>query len=397
MWRDLWDEALAGVLARPGRTALTALGTVLGTATLVITTGLADTAGAQIVSRFDELAATTVTVAPTPEDGPQARESPIPWDAPARLSRLNGVEAAATMTTLRLPDAKITATTVVDPLAAKGAAATVVAGSPELAAAVEGRVIGRFFDAGHDRRADRVAVVGRNLANSLHLADLRQRPAIFVGSQSFTVIGVLVDTRRNAGLLDAMILPEGTARRVFGLKAPESVVIDTAVGAAALIASQAPVALAPQKPELLTAERPPEPTTTKAKVAEDVRALFVLLGVISLVVGGVGIANTTLVSVLERIGEIGLRRSLGGTRFSVASLFILESSMIGLIGGILGSSAGILAVVLVGAVKQWTPVLNIWIMPAAVLVGAVVGLLAGLYPSLRAAKIEPIAALRAQA
>jgi ABC-type antimicrobial peptide transport system permease subunit len=396
VWRDIWGEALAGVLARPARTALTALGTVLGTATLVVTTGLADTAGAQIVSRFDALAATTVTVIPTPQDGPQALESPIPWDASARLERLNGVDAAATLTTLDLPDAKVAATSVVDPLAAENATATIAAGSPELAAAIGGKVTGRFFDGGHDGRGDPVAVIGKNLANTLHLADLRQRPAVLVGSRAFTVIGVLVGTERAPALLDAVIVPDGTARKAFGLKAPKSVVIDTAIGAAGLIAAQAPVALAPQKPESLTAERPAEPTATKAKVAEDVRALFVLLGVISLVVGGVGIANTTLVSVLERIGEIGLRRSLGGTRGSVASLFILESSLIGLIGGVLGSSAGVLAVVAVGAVKQWTPVLNMWITPAAVVVGAAVGLLAGLYPSLRAAKIEPIAALRVQ-
>lgn len=386
------------MLARPQRTLLTALGTVVGIAALVAIAGLATTAGAQIVSRFDELAATTVTVTPTESDSPRATPSLIPWDAPDRLGRLNGVVAAGTLSPLDVGALPIRATTVNDPLAPDSLTAPVVAASPSLYAAVGGRLAaGRWFDVGHDRRADPVAVVGRNVANQLRLADLRQRPAVFVGDRPFTVIGVLAAVDRDDSLLGAVVIPEGLARTVYGLAAPTSVVIQTRIGAAKLIAAQAPTALAPQDPAALTAVRPPEPAATRAKVSADVQVLFLILGAVSLVIGGVGIANTTLVSVLERTGEIGLRRSLGGTRASIAALFVVESALTGLIGAIFGASLGVLTVVGVSALRQWTPVLAGWLPFAAVCVGAAIGVVAGLYPAWRASRVEPIAALRAQA
>lgn len=394
MWRDIGGEALAAMLARPQRTALTALGTAVGIAALVGVAGLASTAGAQIVSRFDELAATTVTVKPAQRDSPQAVVSTIPWDAPARLERLNGVVAAGTMSKLDIGDVPVRSTTVVDPLAPE-VTAPVVAASPGLYAAVRGRLAaGRWFDVGHNDRADAVVVLGRNVANELHLGDLRQHPAVFVAGRPFTVIGVLTAVARAESLLSAVILPDGVAHATFGLAAPTSVVIETRIGAAKLIAGQAPLALAPQDPDSLTTERPPEPAATRAKVSADVQALFLVLGAVSLIIGSVGIANTTLVSVLERTGEIGLRRSLGGTRGGIAALFVMESTLTGLLGGVFGASLGVLAVVGVSAWRQWTPVLSGWLPVASVLVGGVIGLLAGLYPAWRAARVEPIAALR---
>ena len=103
----------------------------------------------------------------------------------------------------------------------------------------------------------------------------------------------------------------------------------------------------------------------------------------------------TLVSVIERIGEIGLRRALGAGRRHIALQFLTESTILGVVGGIVGAALGILLIVAVSAVQQWTPVLEPWVPLAAPLLGALVGLLAGLYPALRAASMEPVDALRA--
>ena len=96
----------------------------------------------------------------------------------------------------------------------------------------------------------------------------------------------------------------------------------------------------------------------------------------------------------ERVGEIGLRRALGAARRHIAAQFLVESAVMGLLGGIVGASLGILVVVAVSASRTWTPVLDPWVPLAAPLAGALIGLLSGAYPSLRAAVMEPVDALR---
>jgi macrolide transport system ATP-binding/permease protein len=130
------------------------------------------------------------------------------------------------------------------------------------------------------------------------------------------------------------------------------------------------------------------------EVQTDVNSLFLLLGGLSLVVGALGIANITLVSVMERTGEIGLRRAIGATRRHIAAQFLFESASMGVIGGILGASLGVIIVVAVSAFELWTPVLDPWAPFLAPLVGGAIGLLSGLYPAMRAANLEPVEAFR---
>lgn len=396
---DLADEASASILARPTRTLLTALGTVLGIAALVATAGLTTTAGNHIVSRFDELAATEVVVAPASAAvGGQASGNVLPWDAEARLTPLNGVVAAGTMTEIDLGGQPLRTTPRPDPRGRTDHQVPLFAGSPGLLDALRGTVRpGRSFDWGHDQRADRVAVVGRAAADRLDLGPLDRLPAVFVGATAFTVIGLLDDVDRAPELLDAVIIPDNTARRIFGLAAPDEVHVHTRLGAARLIGSQAPLALAPQAFEQLAARVPPEPEQVRARVADDVRALLLLLGGLALLIGGLGIANTTLVGVLERTHEIGLRRSLGAYRSHIAAQFLVESTAIGFLGGLVGTSLGVLVTVGVSAVRHWDPVLEPALPPLTVLAGAVIGLAAGTYPAWRAAGTEPITALRTEA
>ncbi|NNL48735.1 MAG: FtsX-like permease family protein, partial [Acidimicrobiia bacterium] len=122
--------------------------------------------------------------------------------------------------------------------------------------------------------------------------------------------------------------------------------------------------------------------------------LFVILGSVALLVGAIGIANVTLVSVMERTGEIGLRRALGATRRHIATQFLAESSTMGFVGGVLGGATGILIVVSVSAIQSWTPVLDPLMALSTPLIGGFIGLVAGIYPSMRAANMEPVEALR---
>jgi macrolide transport system ATP-binding/permease protein len=376
--------------------ALTVLGVVIGLTALVATLGLTRTAGNRIISQFDRLAATEIFITARPGRttgivDPKA----IPWDAPTRLHRLNGVVAAGTMSEVDVGGALVSSSPVKDPLNQSAFKLAVYAASPDLFGAVRAELkTGQFPDLGHSNRADRVAVLGPDAAHRLGITSLEQLPAISIGDHLYLVVGLLRDVARKPELLGAVIIPEGTARRYFGLAGPGIVVVETKLGAAYLIADQARWALRPDDPRVLKLEVPQEPKRVRDEVQTDLNVMFLMLGGLSLVVGAIGIANITLVGVMERTGEIGLRRAVGATRTHIATQFLLESASMGVIGGIIGASIGVLIVVAVSAYQVWTPVLDPAAPVLAPLIGGGIGLLSGTYPALRAARLEPVEALR---
>ena len=391
---DLAQEAIAGLFARPGRMILTVLGTVIGLAALVATLGLSRTAGNRIVGRFDELAATEVLVSARPSGGGGVANHP-PWDSPERLERLAGVVAAGNLSNVDVGDALVTTSPVSDPSRRTDFRLSVQAASPGLYDAVRAELaFGRLPDEGHSRRADPVAVLGSNAAERLGIAGIEQLPALRIGDVVFVVSGIIDGVERRPELLGSVIITEGVARDLYHHRDPDLVVVETEIGAARLIARQAPLALRPDNPDALRVESPAEPQRVRDAVESDLNLLFVALGAVSLLVGAIGIANVTLVSVMERTGEIGLRRALGASRGHVAGQFLLESGAMGLVGGIVGASVGVLVVVAVSAYQSWTPVLDPWVPLVAPLVGTVTGLAAGSYPAMRAARLEPVDALR---
>lgn len=389
---DLAAEAGNALLVRSGRSALTALGTILGVGAFVTTLGLTTTAGAQIGEQFNALEATEVVLQDT---RPGASGPAFPADTQQRLERLNGVVNAGLTWTVQeaaeasaLPPAEIDEQKTTVPLLAL---------SPGALRAMDPTVYGRLFDETQDSREERVVVIGAAAAQRLGVAYSADHPvAIFIDGQSFTVLGVLRNVARRPEALLSVAVPARTARAMWGGAGfgTANVLIQTRLGAAQLVGRQAPIALLPQDPSRLLAIVPPDPKSLRRGVEADFGALVLLVGVILLAVGAINIANTTLVSVLERVPEIGLRRALGATRRHVALQFLAESALLGTGGGVLGTAAGIVAVVSVSAVRQWTPVVDPVMLLVAPLLGTITGLAAGLYPSLRAGRVEPVEALR---
>ncbi|CRK60642.1 ABC transporter related [Alloactinosynnema sp. L-07] len=397
--RDLASEVVDGVLRRPGRSVLTALGTVLGIAAFVAVLGLTATAGGQINARFTALAATEVSLTWAHSD--QDLDLPAFDDAArARVAELPGVEHVGVSWPANIVGAKVSATP--DSMrqgADSGEDLAVTAATPDFFAAIHARMSGGIqFDAFHDGRGERVAVLGAASAARLGVTRLDALPAIFVGDEAFTVIGVVGSADRRPDVLLSVLIPARTATAVWG-PTPASgerttMLVETRLGAAPQVGRQARIAVRPDATDRVEVIAPPDPRELRDGVATDLDALFVGLAAISLVIGALGIANTSLVAVLERVGEIGLRRALGARRRDISVQFLLESVSLGLLGGLAGTTTGIVVVVGVALERGWTPILDPLVVYPAPVVGAIIGLLSGCYPAWRASRIEPTDALR---
>jgi putative ABC transport system permease protein len=383
-------EALVGVSSRPGRLMLTLLGEALGLTALVATVSLVATADAQVAASFDQASARQVTVQPAESRAQQG--ATLPTNAERSVERLPDVVAAGTLTHLDVRDATrsmpITAQQGLPP-----PVLPVFATSVGLLPALGAQVDGRTFDRGYDARAEPVALLGAAAARRLRIHDLANGPAVFIGRTPVTVIGIIRRVSTHGELLGGVVVPERTAAHLFGWRGAASLVVDVRPKTADTVARQAPLAIAPGDPASVVGVAPPTDTTLRSRVQHDVSSLLVLLGVVTLLAGGVGIANIMLLSVMERVGEIGLRRCLGATRRDLMAQFLVESATIGLLGGIVGTSAGIVTGMAVALVRHWTPVLPPALLLAPLL-GLVIGVLAGAFPAWRAGSLEPAEALR---
>lgn len=389
---QLISECVAALVSKPGRSALTALGVLLGVGTFVTVVGLANTASGQISARFDALTATTITATDARQDA--AAQFPFPTDTDQRVSALNGVTGAGVMWHLPIGADQVAGSPASDGLSTLDVYA-VSAGTWDV---VEPHLTqGRVYDQFAETTDQRVVVLGSAIAKRLGITTLANRPAITIGDVGFTVVGIIDDSVRNPELLLAVAVPRGTAEQLWGPPSPKTAAtleVSTKVGAANQVADEIPAAVAPTQMTSISVTPPPDPRQLRDEVSNDLGSLLIGLALICLFVGAVGIANTTLVAVVERTAEIGLRRALGARRRHIAGQVMCESAVLGGIGGLIGTSIGVLIVLAVALARDWTAVMSPTLTIASPLIGLVVGSLAGLYPAARAARIEPTEALR---
>ena len=384
----LLQEAVAGILQRPCRSVLTVVGVAIGVGSFIAVLGVTSTANGQIGSSFNAQQNTQISV----QVAAGARADPItqqvlPEQADALVGRIDGVEHVGTSWEIQTPTVEVVRGVVADDTRVVAASVGYwdVVG-PQLES-------GRLFDAFLEDKP--VAVVGAPVARALNLADLDGEPTLFINGRAFSVIGVVATTGQSSSPLSSIVIPAPYAREAFGEPGSAAVLsVSAAVGATAIVAEQLAVAIDPVHPENYRVIAPDPSRALQDAVSGSVQALFIALALICLLVGAVGITNSALVGVMARTAEIGIRRSLGALPRHIAAQFLIETGVLGVFGGILGAWAGLLTVVVVAISQQWTAVVQPWSVFAAPLVGAAVGLLAGLYPALRAARIEPVEAFR---
>jgi len=374
------------------RTLLTALGTILGVGAFITTTGLAETARAQVSSRFDALKATEVRVQDASPDG----TNPFPDNVDATLEALNGVNHAGLYFTIADSGTIQPRNAATRPVNAANQIPVIAATPGAVRAARPILTTGRIYDQWHQQRAERVAVLGRVAANQLGITRVDNQPAVFLGDVAYPVVGIIDDVARNPDLLLSVIIPTSTATSQFDTRTVErQVLIDTAPGAAQLIGHQAPIALRPQDPQRLQALVPPDPKTLRNQVESDVQTLFYALSGLALLIGAVAITNATLLNIIERRPEIGLRRALGATRTQITRQITLEAALTGTLAGIIGGVIGLIAVTATAITRNWTPTIQPAILFAAPAIGIATGTLAGLFPAMKAARTPPAETLRA--
>jgi putative ABC transport system permease protein len=389
--RDTFGEAAAAVGQRPLRTLLTALGTILGVGAFVTTIGLAQTARAQVSSRFDALRATEVRVQDAAPDGTDA----FPVDVDARLMALNGVNAAGLYFTVVDNGTLQPRTMARRPLGVGSQPIPVMAATPgAVGASLPTLAAGRLYDAFHESRGEHVALVGRAAAAQLGITRIDNQPAVFLGDTAYSVVGIIDDVARNPDLLLSVVVPVTTAEANLPVGGDPQVIIDTAPGAAALIGRQAPLALRPQDPNRLQSLVPPDPQTLRNQVEGDVEGLFVALSGLALLIGAVAITNATLLNIIERRPEIGLRRALGATRGHITRQITLEAALTGTLAGVIGATLGLIAVTIAAVAREWTPTIQPSVLLAAPAIGIVTGTLAGIIPAAKAAQTPPAETLR---
>lgn len=380
-----------GVRGRPGRAVLSAVGIALGIATLVLITGIPASGQADLDRKLTALGTDVlVAQASSAAGSDEVADVSLPAGAAAMVRRIGPVHAASAVANLNQP---VLRTPLSDPNETAGI--TALAATPDLLEAVHGRVAdGSFLD---DATATLPTVVlGHAAADWLGITsvDPRHPLAVTVGASSLTVIGVLAPMPLTPELEQAVFVGWDAARSALGFDGHPSVVyLRAAESQVEPVREVLPPTLDPQLPGLISVSRPSDALAAKRATQGTFSALFLGLAAVALVVGGIGVANTMIVSVLERRREIGLRRALGATRRDVRRQFITEAVLLSLLGGAAGLVVGVLGTVGYAAARGWPLVVPLPAIGAGLIGAVVIGALAGLYPAVRASLLSPTEAL----
>ncbi|AGZ40953.1 ABC transporter permease [Actinoplanes friuliensis] len=379
---DLLELGLIGVRTRRMRAALSVLGIAIGIATMVVVTGIPASSGAALQRRLAALGVDLLKVVPAQQDPPAV----FPAESVAMIRRIGPVTAvsavAGTSAVVRRSDR-------VD--AADGSGLTVRATRADLLGVLHGRVRSGHWLTPAEQQFPAV-VLGSVAATRLGFDAPGQQ--VIIDRTWFTVVGILDTIPLSPEIDRSVLVGWESARSVLGFDGrPTIIYVRVREDSVEAVREVVPPTVHPEQPHQVTVTRPSDALAAKRATESAFSVLMLGLAAVALVVGGVGVANTMVISVLERRSEIGLRRALGSSRGQIRAQFLTEAIVLSALGGATGTVSGLILTAAYAAHQDWPLVVPLPALLAGLGGSVTVGILAGVYPSVHASRLTPTEAL----
>ena len=381
---DVLRVAGVGLRARPLRAFLSALGIAIGIAAMTAVVGISSSSRADLDRALAALGTNLLTV--SPGNTMFGDNATLPDESVRMISRIGPVRRVSATGTV--PDTSVYRTDRIP--AAQTGGLSVQAAQLSLLDTVSARIVsGTWLNAATARYP--AVVLGAAAARRLGSV-----PAVWLGGRWFTVVGVLAPAPLAPELDSSVLVGWPAATTYLGFDGHPTTVytrsVDSQVEAVrAVLAATAN----PENPNEIKVSRPSDALAAQRATDRTFTGLLLGLGAVALLVGGIGVANTMVISVLERRAEIGLRRSLGATRGQIRTQFVTESLSLSLLGGVGGVLGGLAVTALYAMTRTWPTVVPAWALIGGVGATVLIGAVAGLYPAIRAARLAPTDALAA--
>ncbi len=389
---ELVRVAIAGLTARKVRTLLILLGPILGVGAIVAAIGINESSKGYLKSQLQELGTDLIVANAQDSLGGFGQTPRIPEDATGRVSRLpdvtsvTGTYQISNVVTLPFDDAEDYYKAFPVPVIATGLNLPETMEVPM----VSGRFINQF-DYDHSARA---AVIGRDLADEYGYMKGEQR-TISLNGIEYGVVGVLDWVLLEPSMDSAVFIAFSTAEKDWEIENQDPTRLYVrAPTNTKLVAEEIPTVVSLGGPDGARTSVPTDLLNAESQVDESLNTLTKLMGGLALIVGGVGIANVMSISVIQRSSEIGIRRALGHTRMTIAMQFLFEALVVGVLGGIFGALAGAGVVWFTSWSRDYVMILSLPSLIGWGLVSVAVAVASGLYPSMKAARLEPLETLR---
>ena len=385
---QLISTALQAFRTRRLRAALSGLGIAIGIGAMVAVVGVSASAQANLIAEIDALGTNLLTV--TPGQTFLGTNEVLPATSVPMIGHMQDVLSDAAV--YLVSSASVYRNPLVPP-AQTGGIGVDAAGEdlPQVMSAA--MTSGHFLGPISDRFPE--AVLGAQAASVLQIGHVGGHVMIYLGNTWFTVVGIMSSATLDTSLDSDVFISLPVAERVFAVQPnPSEIYVRANQNQVPQVSNLLAATADPQQSDGVQVSRPSDALEARAAAKGQFTALLAGLGAVALLVGAIGIANIMVISVLERRGEIGLRRALGATRGHISTQFLTESALLAVLGGIAGLIIGAGATAIYAQAKHEPFVVPPYALITAPAAGLLIGAIAGLYPAMKAARLSPTEALR---